>query len=221
VYLVNEERLNKMKEILYSRQDSLRVFLDNVYSNHNLSAITRTCDAVNIGKMYYRHEKDQKLNDNITMGAHNWVFHEYINDIEEFYKEMKDYQIVVTALDEDSVDFREVDYTKPTLIVLGNEVNGVSKESLKYATKKVIIPMHGMTQSLNVSVSTGIILYEAQRQRKEKNMYKKTTLDEKTIKETLKKWAHDDIIAKELRRPRLKQDRYGNVEWLNKKDKNV
>jgi len=218
LYLVNDERLSKMKQILASRQNDLRVFLDNIYSNHNLSAITRTCDAVNIGKMYYRHEKNQKLNDNITMGAHNWVFHEYIEDIENFYNSMKNYQIVVTALEEDSVDFREVDYTIPTLIVLGNEVNGISEISKKYATKKVIIPMYGMTQSLNVSVSAGIILYEAQRQRKQKNMYEKTTLDEKIIQDTLKKWAYDDIIAKELRRPRLKQDRYGNVEWLNKKD---
>ena len=218
MYLVNDERLSKMKQILASRQNDLRVFLDNIYSNHNLSAITRTCDAVNIGKMYYRHEKNQKLNDNITMGAHNWVFHEYIEDIENFYNSMKNYQIVVTALEEDSIDFREVDYTIPTLIVLGNEVNGISEISKKYATKKVIIPMYGMTQSLNVSVSAGIILYEAQRQRKQKNMYEKTTLEEKIIQDTLKKWAYDDIIAKELRRPRLKQDRYGNVEWLNKKD---
>jgi len=221
MYLVNEERLNKMKKILSTRQNDLRVFLDNVYSNHNLSAITRTCDAVNIGKMYYRHEKNQKLNDNITMGAHNWVFHQYVDDIEQFYKSMKDYQIVVTTLSDDSIDFREVDYTIPTLIVFGNELDGVSDISLKYATKKITIPMYGMTQSLNVSVSAGVVLYEAQRQRSTKNMYEKTTLDEKIIQDTLKKWAYDDIIAKELKRPRQKQYADGRVEWLNKKDKNV
>ena len=220
MYLVNEERLNKMKKILYSRQKDLLVFMDNVYSNHNLSAIIRTADAVNVGKVYYRHEKNQKLNDNITMGAHNWVFNEYVEDIVNFYKSMKNYQIVVTALDENSVDFREVDYTIPTLIVLGNEVNGVSKETLKYATKKVIIPMNGMTQSLNVSVASGVILYEAQRQRSLKGMYDIKQLDDETIKKTLKKWGYDDIIAKELKRPRQKQYADGRVEWLNKKDKN-
>ena len=215
MYLVNEERLNKMKEILKSRQMDLEVFLDNVYSNHNISAICRTCDSVNIGKLYYRHEKDQKLNDNITMGTHKWVFNEYVEDIEKFYQSKKDYQILVTDF-EDSVDFRDVDYTIPTLIVMGNEVNGVSKISKKYATKKIKIPMLGMAQSLNVSVSTGIILYEAQRQREIKGLYKKQFLSEEEIEKTLKKWAYDDIIAKELRRPRLKQDRYGNVEWLKR-----
>ena len=221
MYLVNEERLEKMKQVLYSRQKDLIVFMDNVYSNHNLSAIIRTADAVNVGKVFYRHEEAQKLNDNITMGAHNWVFNEYVNDIEKFYKNMKNYQIIVTALDEESVDFREIDYTIPTLIVLGNEVNGVSKESLKYATKKVIIPMAGMTQSLNVSVASGVILYEAQRQRSLKKMYEKKQLDNEVINKTLKKWAYDDIITKELKRPRQKQYKDGRVEWLNKKDKNV
>jgi len=214
MYLVNDERLNKMKKVLYSRQKDLIVFMDNVYSNHNLSAIIRTADAVNVGKVYYRHEQHQKLNDNITMGAHNWVFNEYVEDIEKFYNSMKDYQIIVTALDEDSIDFREVDYTKPTLIVLGNELEGVSDISLKYATKKVTIPMMGMTQSLNVSVASGVMLYEAQRQRSLKGMYDFQQLDDDIIAQTLKKWGYDDIIAKELRRPRQKQYKDGRVEWL-------
>jgi len=206
VYLVSEERLNKMKQILKTRQDTLRVFMDYVYSPHNLSAIVRTCDAVNVGKLYYRHQKKVKLNNEITMGAHKWIFHEYVDDIEKFYKNIKSqgYQVVVTLLDEDTVDFREVDYTKPTLIVLGNEVDGASETSIKYADKKVIIPMYGMSQSLNVSVANAVILYEAQRQRANKGMYDKPQLPPEIIEKTLKKWAYDDIIEKELKRARHK-----------------
>ena len=206
MYLVSEERLNKMKRILSTRQDTLRVFMDYVYSPHNLSAIVRTCDAVNVGKLYYRHQKQVKLNNEITMGAHKWIFHEYVDDIEKFYKDIKSqgYQVVVTLLDEDTVDFREVDYTKPTLIVLGNEVDGASETSIKYADKKVIIPMYGMSQSLNVSVANAVILYEAQRQRAAKGMYDTPQLSDEVIEKTLKKWAYDDIIEKELKRVRHK-----------------
>jgi len=181
--------------------------MDYVYSPHNLAAIVRTCDAVNIGKLYYRHQKKVKLNNEITMGAHKWIFHEYVEDIEKFYQDIKKegYQVVVTLLDEDTVDFREVDYTKPTLIVLGNEVDGASETSIKYADKKVIIPMYGMSQSLNVSVANAVILYEAQRQRSLKGMYDKPQLPPEIIKKTLKKWAYDDIIEKELRRVRHKK----------------
>ncbi len=198
MYLVTEERLNKMKKILETRQDTLRVFMDYVYSPHNLSAIVRTCDAVNVGKLYYRHQKKVRLNNDITMGAHKWIFHEYIEDIEKFYQDIKNqgYQVVVTLLDEDTIDFREVDYTKPTLIVLGNEVDGASEVSIKYADKKVIIPMYGMSQSLNVSVANAVILYEAQRQREAKGMYNKPQLPQEIIEKTLKKWAYDDIIKR-------------------------
>jgi len=202
LYLVSKERLEKMKKILQTRQDTLRVFMDYVFSNHNLSAIVRTCDAVNIGKLYYRHQKKVKLNNEITMGAHKWIFHEYVEDIENFYQNIKNqgYQVVVTLLDKETVDFREVDYTKPTLIVLGNEVEGASDVSIKYADKKVIIPMFGMSQSLNVSVANAVILYEAQRQRAAKGMYNTPQLSPKIIKKTLKKWAYEDIIEKELKR---------------------
>jgi len=207
LYLVTEERLNKMKQILYTRQWTLRVFMDYVYSSHNLSAIVRTCDAVNIGKLYYRHQKRVRLNNDITMGAHNWIFNEYIEDIEKFYQDIKKegYQVVVTMLDETSVDFREVDYTKPTLIVLGNEVDGVSDISIKYADKKVIIPMYGMSQSLNVSVANAIMLYEAQRQRQAKGMYEKPQLPQELIEKTLKKWAYDDILEEKLRKAKSKK----------------
>jgi len=187
-----------MKKILKTRQDTLRVFMDYVYSANNLSAIVRTCDAINIGKLYYRHQKRVRLNNEITMGAHKWIFHKYIEDIEKFYQYIKKqgYQVIVTLLDEESIDFREVDYTKPTLVVLGNEVDGASDISIKYADKKVIIPMYGMSQSLNVSVANAVILYEAQRQRKLKGMYETPQLDENIIEKTLKKWAYEDIIKK-------------------------
>ena len=197
-YLVTDERLEKMKRLLFSRQNSLRVFMDYVFSAHNLSAIVRSCDAVNVGKLYYRHQRRVKLNNEITMGAHNWIFHEYVEDIEKFYQNIKKegYQVVVTMLDEDTVDFREVDYTQPTLIVLGNEVDGISETSVKYADKKVMIPMYGMSQSLNVSVANAIMLYEAQRQRQAKGMYDEVSLPQEIIDKTLKKWAYDDIIKK-------------------------
>jgi tRNA (guanosine-2'-O-)-methyltransferase len=206
LYLVSEERLEKMKKILNTRQNTLRVFMDYVFSSHNLSAIVRTCDAVNVGKLYYRHQRKVRLNNDITMGAHKWIFHEYVENIEEFYKQIKSegYQVVVTLLDEETVDFREVDYTKPTLIVLGNEVDGASDISVKYADKKVIIPMYGMSQSLNVSVANAVILYEAQRQRAAKGMYETPSLPQDLIEKTLKKWAYDDIIEKELKRVRHK-----------------
>ena len=62
--------------------------------------------------------------------------------------------------------------------------------------------MYGMSQSLNVSVANAVILYKAQRQRALKGMYDKPSLPQEIIEKTLKKWAYDDIIEKELKRVR-------------------
>ncbi len=195
--LITESRLRKMKNVLQKRQKDLQVFTDNVKNQHNFSAILRTCDAVGVLRLYYRFlGQGELINEEITMGSHKWVLHEEVLDIDNFFKMKKKegFQIIATYLSEDSVDFRSVDYTKPTLIVVGNEVDGVSEEVLKYADKKIIIPMYGMAQSLNVSVATGVILYEAQRQREEKGFYRRVSLTEQEIKEILKRWSYDDVI---------------------------
>ncbi len=199
-YLVTEERLAKILKVLLKRQYDLRVFMDYVYSHHNLSAIVRTCDAVGVMYLYYRHQKQLRLNDEVTMWAHKWLLVEYIENIVDFYKKMKKegYQIVVTTLDKDSIDFRKVDYTKPTLVVVWNEVDWVSQESIDFADYKVIIPMYWMSQSLNVSVATAVILYEAQRQRQLVWMYNNPTLPESLLKNILKKWVYDDIIKSKM-----------------------
>ena len=73
-------------------------------------------------------------------------------------------------------------------------MSGVSEKIVDISDYQIIIPMYGMVQSLNVSVATGVILYEAQRQRKKAGMYDKPSLSEEEKEEILRKWAFEDII---------------------------
>ena len=199
---ITEKRARKIKAVLEKRQKDLQVFSDNVTNQHNFSAIMRTCDAVGVLYLYYRYLGNEEIiNEEITMGSHKWIIHEEIKDIDSFFQKKKNegFQIVVTHLSKDSIHFREIDYTKPTLIVVGNEINGVSEEVLKYADQKIIIPMYGMAQSLNVSVATGVILYEAQRQREEKGMYEKPTLTPEEIESILNRWATQDLVKHKMK----------------------
>ncbi|RUM50720.1 MAG: tRNA (guanine-N2)-dimethyltransferase [Hydrogenothermus sp.] len=194
---ITEKRLKKIKKVLEKRQKDLQVFTDNVKNQHNFSAILRTCDATGVLYLYYRFlGQGNLINEEITMGSHKWVIHTEVKDLDKFFKQKKEegFQILATYLSEDSIDFRSIDYTKPTLIVAGNEIQGVSEEVLKYADKKIIIPMYGMAQSLNVSVATAVILYEAQRQREKKGMYDKPSLTEEEINQIIKKWSTEDVI---------------------------
>lgn len=205
-HLVLERRLERFREVLRRRQKDLIVFAENVKNEHNFSAILRTCDAVGVHRIYYYYEGegDVSINEGITIGAHKWLFLERVKRPVEKLSAMKreGFQIVATWIGEDSVDFRKVDYTEPTVVVVGNELSGVSREVTELADIKIVVPMVGMVRSLNVSVATAVILYEAQRQRQEKGMYDRPSLSEKEIEEIIERWAFAEIIRR--RRPEVK-----------------
>ncbi len=205
-FLVIPKRLLRMKEVLAKRQPDLRIFMERVVNYHNVSAILRTADAVGVLYVHYYHEDELPINEAITCGAHKWLFLYKETDIKEALKRLKQkgYKLVATGLFPETIDFREVDYTLPTVIIVGHELEGVSETVREEADIIVKVPMHGMVQSLNVSVATGIILYEAERQRRAKGMYDKPSLTEKEMQEILEKWAYEAVI-KEKARGRLKR----------------
>ena len=86
------------------------------------------------------------------------------DDILNLLKE-KQINIFTAALDDRSLSYDTIDYTKPSAIVVGTEATGLSEQWLENATQNVIIPMQGKIDSLNVSVSAAIVIFEAKRQR--------------------------------------------------------
>ncbi len=87
------------------------------------------------------------------------------------------------------MDIYDLDFTDKVAIVLGNEHRGISEEAAKLADERFSIPMYGMVQSLNVSVSAAITIYEAMRQRKLKGMYDKPNYSSIEIEELITRWS--------------------------------
>jgi len=198
----SEKRQEKIDKVLSQKQPDLQLFLDNVHDSHNLSAILRSCDAVGVLELYYTRPKNEafRMHKTITQGAHRWVnrFRVENDKKSQFLLQKKEegFQIIATHVDSGAVSFRDVDYTKPTLLVMGNEKEGVSKELLDVADKTIYIMMKGMTQSLNVSVATSLILYEAQREREEKGMYASPKLSKKMREQIKEEWIYRDMVAR-------------------------
>jgi len=178
--------------VLNSRQFSLRVVLENIHDPHNVSAIFRTCDAVGVPKIYliYNQEKFPKIGKKSSASAFKWIEKENFISVKECYEQLHNngFQIYATSIDNDSCNLFEIDLTKKIAIVLGNEHRGVSNEAENLADKKFFIPMFGMVQSLNVSVASAVILYEALRQRMLKKMYSKSELSEQELEEKIFEW---------------------------------
>ena len=184
---MSPERYQRIRKLLSTRQPDLTLLLEEVSKPHNVSAIIRTADAVGVHEINAVWEKNSSLRKGTSLGSQIWVnthYHQSTEQAVEHLHEQK-MQVLVTHLDENAVDFREIDYTQPTAILLGQEKTGASPEAIALADKAIVIPMVGMVQSLNVSVAAATILYEAQRQRENAGMYSKNTLCESQAQKIL------------------------------------
>jgi tRNA (guanosine-2'-O-)-methyltransferase len=187
-----EERLKKITDVIKSRQHSLTVVMENIHDSHNVSAIFRTCDAVGVPKisLVYNSESFPRIGKKSSASAYKWVEKEKFNSVADCYAALRknEFKVFASSISNDSKSLYDLDLTKKIAIVVGNEHRGVSEEAANLADEKFIIPQFGMVQSLNVSVATAVILYEALRQRLNKKLYTKSELDEKVLEELIDNW---------------------------------
>jgi tRNA (guanosine-2'-O-)-methyltransferase len=191
-YLRTEKRIEKIKFVLSKRQPSLHVVIENIHDPHNVSAIFRTCDAAGIPKvsLVYNYEKFPKIGKRSSASAYKWIEREKFKSIEKCYNQLKEenYTIYSSSLNSDSKNLYELDLTKKSVLVFGNEHRGLSIEAQELADDRFYIPMFGMVQSLNVSVSVAISIYEALRQRRITGYFDKSEFSSKELKKLLDEW---------------------------------
>jgi len=187
------ERFTRLDEVLARRQPDLTVFAENLHKPKNFSALVRSCDAVGINEIHVSPGADSlRSHWKTSQGAEKWVYIKTHGNSASAcsYLKSKGFQLVAAHLSDAAIDYREVNYTGPTALVLGSELFGVSDETLNQVDRQINIPMMGVTQSLNVSVACAVVLYEAQRQRKEAGMYDHCRLDDETLARQRFEWLH-------------------------------
>ena len=186
-----ERRISRIKRVLERRQRDLTVVCENIHDPHNVSAILRTCDSVGIDAIHllYSTEAFPRLGKKSSASAKKWLdFHRHRN-----YEKLRDVlksenkTIYATYLDAGSISIYDIDWTEPAAIIMGNEHRGVSDEALEISDRHIYIPMFGMVESLNVSVATAVILYEACRQRITAKQYLQSNHPD-WIREKLDEW---------------------------------
>lgn len=176
-------RVDRFESVIAKRQPSLTVVLEDVFDPHNASAVLRNCDAVGILEVhlvYVNQEPPKKTFGRSSSGsAAKWLDLHFHDSIDDCYAHLRarGFTILATALHNDSRELYDVDFTQPSALVFGNEKDGVSEPGITGADGTVYIPMQGMVESLNISVSCAVSLYEAMRQRKNAGMYDEPQLD--------------------------------------------
>jgi len=147
---------------------SLCLVLEGIEKPGNLGAILRTCDAAGVQALLVTEVKTDIFHPNVIRASVGTVFR--IPVITCGSSEARDYlkknriQIVSTVCQSEEI-YTDVDFRDPTAIVLGSEEKGLSLFWKEQADRQVKIPMQGIADSLNVSVSAALLVYEVLRQR--------------------------------------------------------
>ncbi|MEY4602552.1 MAG: hypothetical protein RL292_493 [Candidatus Parcubacteria bacterium] len=148
----------------------VRVLLHNIRSTHNVGSIFRTADAAGVSHIYIsgytpspldQFNRKQKDIAKTALGAEDSVAWSKAGTMKTLIAQLKIEGFSVVALEQSkkSVDYKKVELGEKVLIVVGNEVKGMSPELLKLADVVAEIPMKGEKESLNVSVAFGIALF--------------------------------------------------------------
>ena len=156
---------------LLEKKDPLIIILERVEKPGNLGAILRTAEAAGVDAVIVCDPLTDLYNPNLIRASIGGVFSvpTVVCTSEECIAFLKAHDItILTAQLQDSYEYYDYDMTKATAIVMGTESTGLTQQWREAADAHIRIPMLGRLDSLNVSVSAAILMYEAVRQRKVK-----------------------------------------------------
>ena len=148
-----------------AQKDPIIVVLENVRSLNNIGSIFRTCDAMAIQKIYLcgisaqpPHREIRKTAIGATESV-DWEYQENVLDVIIKYQKL-DYNLIAVEQTSKAISLEKYENNrKKTLLVFGNEINGVSQRTIDKCDISLEIPQWGTKHSLNISVTTGIILW--------------------------------------------------------------
>jgi len=222
-----DERLQKLERVARNRQAGFTVVMEDVFDPHNLGAVTRTCDAFGIQEInviFETHpEFDPKeVGKNSSTATNKWINYRIHHGTQAGIQSLKDdgWLVVATVIDDDADTIFDADLTHPKIAMLfGNEKVGLSEQAMAMADKKVTIPMQGIAQSMNISVSAALFIYEVTRQRHAQGI-DPYMMDEDGVQQTLSYFDEmQNYFTK--RNKRIRKERAYNRKGLPSQDQST
>lgn len=157
-------------EELLRRPNPLFVVLENLQDPGNLGTIVRTGEGAGITGVIMSEQTVDIFNPKTiraTMGSVYRVPFVYVQDMKETLQKLRNHGIHTYAAHlQGSVYYDAFSFAEPTAFLIGNEGNGLQKETADAAEEYLKIPMEGQVESLNAAIATSLLMYEAHRQRR-------------------------------------------------------
>lgn len=203
-----------MDRVIAERTRYITVVLENIYQPHNASAVLRSCDCFGIQDVHIIENSYQyEFNPHVSLGAAQWLdlrrYNELENNTTPAINKIKHqgYRIVATTPDPKAQSIQDFDITKGKFALLfGTEKQGLTDEAFNLADEYIRIPMHGFTESFNISVSVSLCLFHfTERIRNEKIDWK---LSEAEKTDIFLEWYRNTITNSERLERKFYTDYY-------------
>lgn len=152
----------------FVRENGFLVILDHLEDPHNFGAIIRTCEAAGVDGIIIPKDRSVCVNPTVmkvSTGAITNIKIALVTNIQHTIEDLKKRGYWIIGTDMEGTDYKEIDYTGSIAIVIGNEGSGMRPLVSKSCDFIASIPMKGKTNSLNASVATGIVVFEASTER--------------------------------------------------------
>lgn len=157
---INDYEYKNLNEL--DTKEKKIVMLDHLEDPHNFGAIIRTCEANGIKSIIIPKDRSVCVNSTVmktSSGALEYVNIYMVSNLRNTIDFLKDRGYFVYGAEADGIDYREVSYSEKIVLVIGSEGNGLSKIVRDNCDEIISIPMHGKVNSLNASVSAGVLIY--------------------------------------------------------------
>lgn len=200
------------QEVITNRTNHFTVVLEDIFQPHNASAILRSCDVFGVQNVHIIENKNEyNINPKVVMGASKWLnihhHNEKQNNTQDCINQLRKdgYKIYATSPHAKSYLIENVPIEEKFALFFGTEKDGLSDLVLEQADEHVKIPMFGFTESLNISVSGAISMYEISKRLHSSSINWQLTDDEKTA--LLIEWAKKVVKTSD----KIETDFYANL----------
>lgn len=168
--LMTDERIARIEQVCAHRTFNVLPIVEHPYDWGNVAAVCRSADALGCGAVHIIRGADEeryKQSTRTSGGSEKWLDVQLFKTTTECLANARQmgFQIVAAHLDPGAVEPSAIDWTRPTAIVFGNELQGVSQEALAMADATTVLPIDGFVESYNISVAASLLLWEARRLR--------------------------------------------------------
>lgn len=207
--IITPEKVEKFERIAADRTRHVTVAVENLFQEHNASAVMRSCDCFGIQDLHIIEQNNKfSVNRDIAMGAGQWVNHTHYSDnlypttkCIQSLKE-KGYKIAATTPHTDAYTINDVPIDQPIAFLFGTEQTGLSEKALDLSDYYVKIPMVGFTESFNISVSAALTINAIRTRLEQQNDFEwklkkeeQTTLKIEWCKRIIK---NPDLVIKDM-----------------------